>query len=82
MGRVENVEIFEDSMAMMRNHPHLRTAVEDSILAQEVVAEGDSVPFGGSRDEKMAEIVVSQTHPSRKRVNSTWPDFGKIYTDE
>lgn len=60
MGRVENVEIFEDSMAMMRNHPRLRTAVEDSILAQEFIAERNSVPFGGGRGGKMAEIVVSQ----------------------
>lgn len=60
MGRFENVGIFEDSMTMMRSHPRLKAAVEDSVLAQEFIAERDSIPSGGGRDETQAEVVVSQ----------------------
>ena len=60
MGRFENVQIFEDSMAMMRSHPRLKAAVEDSVLAQEFIAERDSIPSGGGRDEPQAEVVISQ----------------------
>lgn len=44
---------------MMRSHPRLKAAVEDSVLAQEFIAERDSIPSGGGRDETQAEVVAS-----------------------
>lgn len=60
MGRIENVEIFEDSMRMMRNHPRLRSAIEESIREQEFISEQNEVPSCIGNGEKTVKVVVSQ----------------------
>ena len=60
MGRIENVEIFKDSLRMMRTHPCLKAAVDDSILAEEFVSEREAVHPERNKGEGVAELVVSR----------------------
>ena len=65
MSREENIQIFEDTVALFCSNKILKQSVQDSCQSQQLILEGDSVPNGANpakavRFETPAQIVVSK----------------------
>lgn len=57
----ERIAVFQDTMALCRENEHLRTAIQKSVVGQQVIREDTEIPV--SRKElfaEKAEIIVSK----------------------
>ncbi|MBQ9280934.1 MAG: TIGR02452 family protein [Treponema sp.] len=62
MGRIENIAVFEDSIALVEGSERLKEAVRKSRKSQLFIREKDSLPYGAKnpRFEGDAKIIVSK----------------------
>ena len=60
MGRTENIQIINDTLALCRTNPALASAIETSIAAQTFIPEAAAFPAATPRYEAPAAVVVSK----------------------